>query len=226
MTNVTPSDFISEDDLNTFEGYLRLQAVDPMTAGPDELAMFRQFFDEAMATKSAIQKLGEMKFKAIPGELRYAVAVREGDDLWLTIWVKRDRKGDVYVLIPRNDGGWNPHTSYHRDGTFHAKSFDHKMSSLKKQPLTQDFKGCEHLGMFAGHGPKSVGAICTATMFSDVIEVPPGILGPRDGFVAVDLVEPGCQPLELSNPVILTRVLKHSIPWIVIRVGTQAPLPG
>ena len=89
---VMPSDSISEDDLNTFEGFLRLQAVDPLTATPDELAMFRRFFDEAMAIKSATPKLGALKFKAIPGELRYAVAVRAGSDLWLTMWVRRAPK--------------------------------------------------------------------------------------------------------------------------------------
>ncbi len=203
-----PSDFISEDDLNTFEGYLRLQSIDPLTTAPDVLAQFRQFFDEAMIARAA-PKRGTMKFKAVPGESRYAVAVREGDDLWLTAWVTRAPKGDVYVLIPRNDGDWNPHTSYHRDGTFHSKSFNHKMSSSQRQPLTAAFKGCEHLGMNAGHGPKSVGAICDPAMFTDVIEVPPGTLGPRDGYVAVDLVEAGCDPLELYNPVILTRVFSE-----------------
>jgi hypothetical protein len=80
--------------------------------------------------------------------------------------------------------------------------------------------------MFAGHSPKNIGAICDPAMFSGVIEVPPGILGPRDGFVAVDLVEPGCDPLELFNPVIQTQVFKDSVPWIVIRVGTQARHAG
>jgi hypothetical protein len=218
-----PSDFISEDDLNTFEGYLRFQAVDPLIATPDELALFRQFFDEAKAASSATPKLGAMKFKAVPGELRYAVAVLEGSDLWLTTWIRRAPKGDVYVLIPRSDGSWNPHSSYHRDGTVHSKSFNHKMSSSKKQPLTRAFKRFEHLGMFGGHSPKNIGAICDPAMFSGVVEVPPGILGPRDGFVAVDLVEPGCDPLmELYNPVVLTQVFKGSVPWIVIRVGTHA----
>jgi hypothetical protein len=35
------SDFISENDLNTFDGYLRLQAIDPSTAGLEVLAMYR-----------------------------------------------------------------------------------------------------------------------------------------------------------------------------------------
>jgi hypothetical protein len=216
------SDFISEDDLNTFEGYLRFQAVDPETATPNEVAMFRQFFDEATAARAATPKIGAMKFKAIPGEFRYAVAVRHGSDLWLAIWVRRGPKGDVYVLIPRSDPIWDPHTSYHRDGTFHSKSFNHKMSSSKKQPLTDAFSGSEHMSMFGGYNPKSIGAVCDPAMFSGVVEVPPGILGPRDGFVSVDLVEPGCDPLDLYNPVVITQVFKDKVPWIVIRVGRQA----
>jgi hypothetical protein len=105
--------------------------------------------------------MGEL-FKPKPNgqkqdEFKYAVAIRVGTDLWLTMTVRRDHKGDVYVTYPRHEG--NPHASYHRDGTFHLKSDDHKTMSSKRQPLTEAFKGFEHMGMFAGHG-KSVGAHC------------------------------------------------------------------
>ena len=221
-------EFISEDDLNTFEGFLRLQGFDPSTGPPDQLTTWRKLFDEAMASRAATPKMGIMKFKPAPGEYRYGVAVREGSELWLTTWVRRSPKGDVYVLIPRAHLDWNPHTSYHRDGTFHSKSRGHKALSgaQKRQPLASGtFRGVEHLGMYAGHGPKTVGAVCEPTMFSGVMEVPPGILGPRDGFVAVDLVEPGCEPLELFNPVIQTHVFRDTVPWIVIQSG-QAARPG
>jgi hypothetical protein len=93
-------DFISEDDLNTFDGYLRLQGIEPSIAEPKVLATYRQFFDEAMAIRAATPKFGAMKFRPAAGEYRYAVALREGTDLWLTTWVRRSPKGDVYVLIP------------------------------------------------------------------------------------------------------------------------------
>jgi hypothetical protein len=54
------------------------------------------------------------------------VAVREDSDLWLTLWVRRSPKGEFFVMVPRGDRGWNPHTSYHLDGTLHMKSFGHK----------------------------------------------------------------------------------------------------
>jgi hypothetical protein len=166
--------------------------------------------------------VGEI-FKPTAGEHRYAVALREGSELWLASVVKRNRSG-VFAFWIRP--GFLPHASYHTDGTFHFKTDDSKRKplrpALKRQRLTQAFKGYEHMGMLAGYGPKAVGAVCNPSWFSDVIEVPPGILGPKDGFVAVDLVEPSCDPLELFNPVTHERVFKDSIPWIVVRVGKQA----
>ena len=97
-------------------------------------------------------------------------------------------------LFPRPLGcDWDVHTSYHLDGTMHMKSFGHKRASKKLQRLTGAFKGTEHLGSQMGHGPKGVGAICDPADFSGLVEVVPGILGPRDGSVVVDLVEPNCE---------------------------------
>ena len=217
-----PKNFTSEDDLNTFDRYLRCQGIDPVTTTPEVLAQFREVFDEAMAKRLATPPMGEI-FKPKPtgakqGEFKIAVAVRNGAELLLTMTVRRNHKGDVYVIYPRHEG--NPHTSYHADGTFHHKSDNHAMMSEKRQPLTDAFKGCGHMGMFAGHEPKAIGAVCNPANFSEVIEIEPGILSLRDGYAAVDLVEPGCDPLELFNPVTHERVFKDSIPWIVVRVGS------
>jgi hypothetical protein len=54
--------------------------------------------------------------------------------------------------------------------------------------LTGVFRGSEHLGVYCGHAPKSVGAICDPMAFSRVVEVAPGVLGLRHGGVTVDLV--------------------------------------
>jgi hypothetical protein len=127
-------EFISEDELRTFDGWLRYQGFDAATTAPDELAMWRGIFDEVRKRSLAIPKVGLMKLQPVPGEHRYAVAVREGSDLWLTLWVRRSRKGEFFVMMPRGDRDWDPHTSYHLDGTLHIKSFDHKFISQKRQP--------------------------------------------------------------------------------------------
>jgi hypothetical protein len=213
-------DFISEEDLQTFEGWLNYQGIDPSTTESEDLAIWRREFEEASQRHELRRIVGVMKLRQVPGEYRYAVAERDGANLFLTLWVRRSVKGDVFVLVPRGDRSWNPHTSYHRDGTVHVKSYDYKLGTpQKRQPLTDSFRGMEHLGVHFGHGPKSVGAVCEPATWSGIIEVPPGVLGPRNGGIAVDLVEPGHEPVDLHpRTVVIERAFQDIVPWIVIRV--------
>src|ERR1700730_212761 len=129
-----------EDDLSTFEGGFKHQGFDAARLGPHKLAMWRDAFEEVRKSSSATPKVGFMKLRPIPGEHRYAVAVREDSDLWLTLWVRRSPKGEFFVMVPRGDRGWDPHMSYHLDGTMHSKSYGHKFGLPRKpQPLTGTF---------------------------------------------------------------------------------------
>jgi hypothetical protein len=211
---------MSDDELEKFEVWLRdVQGYDPAALSPEELALWRA--DHAQVMANPTPKVGLMKLRAQPGDHLYAVAIRDGAELWLTLWVRRDARGDVYVLIPRGVSGWDPHTSYHRDGTFHSKSFGKEIGqSESRQPLNKDFKGTEHLGAYAGHG-KSIGAVCSPDDFTGVIEVEPGTLTGRNGWVAVDLVEPNCEPLDMgfTGKVTHQRIFDEAFPSLVIRVG-------
>src|SRR5262245_31365310 len=131
-------EFISEDDLATFEGWLRYQGFDAAMLTPDELTDWRDMFDKARRNSLATPKVGLMKLPRI--------------DLWLTLWVKRSKKGEFFIMVPRQDPGWDVHTSYHLDGTMHMKSFGHKRVSKKRQPLTnaqsvsERLRSCRLLG--------------------------------------------------------------------------------
>lgn len=84
------------------------------------------------------------------------------------------------------------------------------------------------MGAFGGHGP-SIGAICDPVDFSDVVEVPFGVLGARYGAVSVDLVAPGIVPDPWPFPrgeAVCERTFKDRIPWIVVRAGTTPDLKG
>jgi len=220
----TMQDFISEDDLKTFGGWLKYQAVDPTATAPEELENWQCVFEEAMERVAACFKVGLMKLQPVPGEHPYAVAVEDGSDLWLTLWVRRSWKGEFFVMLPRGDRDWDPHTSYHLDGTLHIKSYGDKVLERKNQPLTGTFRGSEDLGFFAGHGPKGIGAICDPRAFSGVVKVPPGVLGPRHGEVKLDLVEPGHEPMKFPGKIITEQVFRDILPWLVIRVGHRADL--
>jgi hypothetical protein len=216
-------EFMSENDLQTFEGWLRYQAPDA-TPTPEELVILQPLFEDGRKRRATSRKVGRMKLQPVLGEYRYAVAVREGSDLWLTLWVRRSRKGEFFIMVPRGDGGGDPHTSYHLNGNLHMKGHDLKLlPPQKRQPLTDAFRGSEHLGEYPGHFPKSVGAICDPTAFSGVVEVAPGVLGPKHGVVTVDLVEPGHEPTWFPWTQIVTRqVFRDSLPWVVITVGSSS----
>src|SRR6267378_2030157 len=122
-------EFISEDSLNTFEGWLRYQAIDAAATTPEQLAMWRRLFEEARERSATAPKVGRMKFKPVHGLHRYAVAILEGSDLWLTLWVKRSPKGEFFIFYP----GADVHVSYHLDGTLHMKSHGHKVLPPQKR---------------------------------------------------------------------------------------------
>jgi hypothetical protein len=88
----------------------------------------------------------------------------------------------------------------------------------KRQPLTGRFVGCEDLGAYGGHGPKTVGAICDPVDFSGVLEVPPGLLGPIHGTVTIDLLEAGTQPVPFLGNEVARRLFDDVIPNVVIRI--------
>ena len=67
-------EFISEDDLKTFDGWLRYQAVGTLTEA--ELATWQGIFEDANQRSAANPKVGLMKLRSVPDEHRYAVAVR------------------------------------------------------------------------------------------------------------------------------------------------------
>jgi hypothetical protein len=215
------SEFISEDELKTFEGWLRYQGVDSKTTKPEDLEEWRRLFDEAMRRCGAKPKVGRMKFQTVPGEYRYAVAVREDSALWLTLWIRRSRKGEFFVLLPRADSDWDVHASYHRHGELHIKSYGDIRVSSKRQPLDQNFRGTQQIGAFSGHAPKSIAAICEPKDFSGIVEVEAGILGPKHGCVGVAVFEPNSKPE--GSPI--TKVVKEVVfrdvsPWLVVTIGT------
>lgn len=184
-------EFTGEDDLNTLHGWLKYQGVDTATLSTEEVEIWKGLFVAGRERAAAEPKVGAMKLRSIPGDYRYAVAIEDGSELWLTLWVRRSRKGEFFVMQPRGDSGGDPHTSYHLDGNFHMKGYDHKHMTFRRQPLTGIFRGVVSLGQYHGHSPRRVGAICDPRAFAGIVRIPIGVLGPRDGGVLVDLVEPG-----------------------------------
>jgi hypothetical protein len=212
---------LREDELGAFEEWMvKYQGRDPSNLSAAELELWRDYYEEAKEFSTKTPKVGLMKLgPPEPGEHRYAVAIRDESGLWLTLWVRRNKKGHFFVLIPRGDRKYDPHASYHVNGTFHQKSYDRKLSIQRKQPLTGAFRGTETLGGYGGHGAR-IGAVCDPTDFNGVVEVAPDLLGERKGSVFVDLVEPGREPITCYN-VIKKKIFTDTVPNVVIRISAN-----
>src|SRR5438552_3409543 len=145
------SEFISDDDLQTFDGWLRYQQVDPAQLTSEQLVQWRGYFEEDKRAYEATPKVGLMKLRPVSGEQRCAVAIRDQANLWLTMWVRSNLKGEIFIMYPGGESRGDAHASYHLDGTFHQKSYGGKRMVQKRQPLTGQFKCSEHLGIYGGH---------------------------------------------------------------------------
>jgi hypothetical protein len=209
--------------VDTFEDWLKYQQLDTMLEQipPDVLAGMRSRFDDAKAKLDAFRP---QVFKpGTTGGYCYAVAIEDGPGLRLTLWIRRNLKGECFVMYPR-DPESDPHSSYHANGSYHHKSYGAKTNLRQRQPLDQ-FTGAEHLGMFAGHGT-DMAPICDPTQFTSVLTVLAGILEPLHGCVLVDLVEPGVLPHahHRENPglrIVCEATYRVVEPWVAIAVAAQ-----
>jgi hypothetical protein len=96
-------EYISEDDLNTYEGWLKYQAFDLSALSDEEAAAVRKLFDEAVSGRMTARKAGRMNLKR-PGESTYAIAIRDGADPSLALWIRRSAKSEYFIFHPTADG--------------------------------------------------------------------------------------------------------------------------
>jgi hypothetical protein len=150
----------------------------------------------------------------------YAVAVRDGG-LWLVLRIHRNPKGEVFVMPPRDDSGWNPHASYHRDGRHHQKSFDYSAVLRYRPKPDEHFRGSENVMTtgIAASEPRAITRPCLAEDFDGVFEIPIGAVGTDrySTYVAVNLTEANGKPIITPGAkVIQESVFPDALPWIVV----------
>jgi hypothetical protein len=208
----------THEGLAAFDRWLKDGQLDPVSLSEEIKTSLREEYERAQIRAEALR--ATTLNPGTTGGYYYAVAIEDGADLRVTLWVNRKLNGECVILKPRN-GKWDPHCTYHRDGKYHNKSYGMKSAVRQRQPLGQ-FKGTEHLGIFYGHGtdvPR-----CEPSRFTAVMRVPPGILD--RGGVIVDLVEPCVPPDPLHRQNIGQRITHEETyrdcsPWVVIAVAEQ-----
>jgi hypothetical protein len=156
-------------------------------------------------------------------EIRYAVAVRDGEDLWLHSIIKKTYRGDVYDFWPHGnvEGGWT-HASYHVDGTVHIKHRGKRpLPGLNQQRLDASFRGVEplfttpiYVSALRGSGRK-----CDLSDFANVFEIAATDLPELPGTpfqLQTDLVEPGKSEYPMGWTKRLQKKFNDRTPWIVV----------
>lgn len=153
----------------------------------------------------------------------YAVAIRD-TELYLELRIRRADSG-VYVIFvrpPKKIGPkkWNPHSSYHKDGRRHQKSFNQAWFREKRQPLDNKFRGTEQVVAVSLTSGSPQGTKCNPQDFSDILEIPLAEVRPDCcTSVSVDLTEPGVQPTLLPGAVIVQqKVFNGCVPCLVVTV--------
>ena len=156
----------------------------------------------------------------------HAVVVRDAQGLHLVARVAR-RPSGIYYLIPRDakafkidsDKNWDPHVSYHTDGSHHIKTFDQlALKRMKRQALDSAFSGAEPFfaQSFQPGELTNLPILSNASAFVDVFEIPGYRLSSSEHYtLALDLLSPGAG--RMTGPW-LEAVLEHSfqdaLPWI------------
>lgn len=154
-------------------------------------------------------------------KLLYAVAVREGSDLFLTHTICLDPKTDVYInWIRDHDPDWKPHTSYHASGQYHHKSNGVMIQKKKRQNPDENFSGTENVIQtgIAIDEHRRIHTPYRKTDFQGLFEIPVSDLKPEPGRIqlSVDLAEPKEQPILAPGAKIIRQaVFQDSVPWIM-----------
>lgn len=158
----------------------------------------------------------------------FAVAVRDRD-LYLFLRIRRNSKGEVFVMFPRKDRGWDPHASYHADGSLHSKSHDRK--SFVRQCAKPGASFLETVTFPATHigknDAKTNNIICRPDEFEDIFEIPLSDFdGTKYANISVDLTPPD------GRPNVCGRIIRHKVlfrdatPWIVVTLSDTTSRVG
>lgn len=204
------------------------QAIDTASLGEYELKAWRGYYEEGCEAQRQ-RKIWTPRVRAHSNDLLYAVAVRDNAHLWLVLWVKRSTRGEYFVMFPRDEAGWDPHASYHRDGRHHHKSHDRKMIITPRQPPTVGFRGTEQMltTPIELENVRAVKALCDPSQFTGVFEIPGGLLRQRGSGVAVDVTEANGPPLAQPwSEIVMQARFSDAVPEVLLTLWRQEPGGG
>jgi hypothetical protein len=163
---------------------------------------------------------------------KYAIAVKDSQDLFLMFVINRSSDGDIYVNFNKRDDKHNPHSSYHASGQLHHKSYNKKLFPLnKKQPPKNRFSGSEAIiqtSIQKGEG-RAWNRVCVSYEYQEIMEIKDENIIPEFGYQLIfEVVEPHTVPWISTNPyakLIQQHFFKTKSPWIVVTLYEMSIVP-
>ena len=163
---------------------------------------------------------------------KYAIAVKDSQDLFLMFEINRSSNGDVYVNFNKRDSKHKPHSSYHASGQLHHKSYNRILfPPIHKQSPTGNFNGSEGIittGIRKGDG-RAWNRICIPTRYQEIMEIRDEIIVPEFGYqLLFELVEPDSTTwisTDLYTRVIQQHFFKGNSPWIAVTLYEMSNVP-
>jgi len=185
----------------------------------EQLAGLRSIYEKMAASAPRVIPWTP-RARSSPADDLYAVAVRDDADLWLLTWVRRSKKNEFFMMLPRPDPSTDAHASLHAKGLFHLRGSGFTFFESTRQKPDANFKGHVQLTMtpISLTGARKVMAVCDPAYFTDVFELTPSDIAGKCA-VAVDLVERGSAalPTPWSRIVKQRRYTPH-IPEVLITI--------
>jgi hypothetical protein len=160
------------------------------------------------------------------------VIVRPGADMRLFARVRRNFKGEVFVLWDEDQSpnnlakGSNAHASYHKNGRIHSKAHDQPTAIRGLQLPGNGFRGNQPIEITNANRALSPTLRTVTGRFDDEFQIPLSLItGRSDQHIVVHLVEPGIPPGiatggkdGLAETVLAEKIFKEEEPWIVVRL--------
>jgi len=168
----------------------------------------------------------------------FAVAVRDGVDLYLVLHIRRSWKGEFVLMWrgrerPWDAPLWDPHATFHRDGELHHKSFGCEYGEQRLQKPDASFTGIQQFTqtpVVAGDG-RALNVHWEPAKFDRIFEFPDQPLHTSLGnpsWISIDVTDAGTTPQpipELGQRTIKQEILyEESVPYLWATLFELAPV--
>ena len=154
---------------------------------------------------------------------KYAILIKDSEELFLFLNINRTVHGDVYVNFNENHPSHKPHSSYHASGQLHHKSSRQYLFPIRKlQQPNKNFNGSESIivtSIREGAG-RAWDIKCNPMDYTEVMIIPNEIIIPEFGFqFNVEIVDANKKSWASTYPyakVIEQQIFHKNEPWIVV----------